>query len=46
MKILKREPIFEKIEKALIKAYAHIPAELEYEKKLKEATQEAPNTKK
>lgn len=35
MKILKRDPLFEKIEKALIKAYHHIPAELEAEKKIK-----------
>lgn len=37
MKILKIEPIFEQIDKALLKAYAHIPAELEQEKKRKEA---------
>jgi hypothetical protein len=37
MKILKREPIFEQIDKALLKAYAHIPAELEQEKKRKKA---------
>ncbi len=36
MKILKREPIFEQIDKALLKAYAHIPAELEQERKRKE----------
>jgi len=33
MKIIKREPLFEQIEKALIRAYAHIPAELEKEKR-------------
>jgi hypothetical protein len=46
MKILKREPIFEQIDKALLKAYAHIPAELEQEKKRKEMAQEVINTKK
>ena len=35
MKIIKRDPLFEKIEKALLKAYHHIPAELEAEKKVK-----------
>ncbi|MBB3836688.1 hypothetical protein FHS57_000670 [Runella defluvii] len=35
MKILKRDPLFEKVEKALLKAYQHIPAELEAEKKRK-----------
>lgn len=38
MKIIKREPLFEQIEKALIKAYAHIPAELEKEKRKKIST--------
>lgn len=33
MKIIKREPLFEKVEKALLKAYHHIPAELEAERK-------------
>ena len=33
MKIIRREPLFEKIEKPLLKAYHHIPAELEAEKK-------------
>lgn len=35
MKILKRDPLFEKIEKALLKAYLDIPAELEAERKIK-----------
>jgi hypothetical protein len=33
MKIIRRDPLFEKVEKALLKAYHHIPAELEAEKK-------------
>ena len=37
MKILKRDPLLENIHKGLLKAYAHIPAELEQEKKRKEA---------
>ena len=37
MKILKRDPLFENINKGLLKAYAHIPSELEQEKKRKEA---------
>ncbi len=35
MKVLKREPLFEKMEEVLRKAYQHIPAELEYERKRK-----------
>jgi hypothetical protein len=41
MKILKRDPLLEKIHKGLLKAYAHIPAELEQERKRKEAAQNA-----
>jgi hypothetical protein len=35
MKILKRDPLLENIHKGLLRAYAHIPAELELEKKAK-----------
>ncbi len=41
MKILKRDPMLEKIHKGLIKAYQHIPAELEYERKQKEKLKES-----
>lgn len=44
MKILKRDPLFEKIEKALLKAYQHIPAELEAEKKGKTTAHLLPKT--
>ena len=44
MKILKRDPLFEKIEKALLKAYHHIPAELEAEKKKKAEAHLTPKT--
>jgi hypothetical protein len=45
MKILKRDPLLEKIHKGLLKAYAHIPAELEQEKKRKEAIQNVADVK-
>ena len=37
MKDIRRDPLFEKIEQALLKAYHHIPAEIEAEKKRKKA---------
>jgi hypothetical protein len=37
MKMLKRNPLSEKIYAGLLKAYQHIPAELEAERKRKEA---------
>jgi hypothetical protein len=37
MKIIKRDPTLEKIHKGLLKAYQHIPAELEQERKRVEA---------
>jgi|GEM_PF-5304625 len=44
MKILKRDPLFEKVEKALLRAYQHIPAELDAEKKRKSTAQLASQT--
>ncbi|WP_162793618.1 hypothetical protein [Runella rosea] len=46
MKIIRREPLFEKIEKALLKAYHHIPAELEAEKKRKLTNDVSPKAQK
>ena len=37
MKVLKRDSLLVNIHKVLLKAYAHIPAELQPEKKRKEA---------
>ena len=34
-KVIKRDPMLEKIHKGILKAYQHIPAELEYERKQK-----------
>ena len=41
MKLLKRDPLMEKIQAGLKKAYQHIPAELEYERKQKEKLKES-----
>jgi hypothetical protein len=40
-KAFKRDPMLEKIHKGLLKAYQHIPAELEYERKQKEKLKES-----
>lgn len=40
MKVIKRDPMLEKIHKGILKAYKHIPAELEYERKQKENLKE------
>jgi hypothetical protein len=37
MKFVTRDPLFVEIHKGLLKAYQHIPAELEAERKRKEA---------
>jgi hypothetical protein len=38
---VKRDPMLEKIHKGILKAYQHIPAELEYERKQKEKLKES-----
>ena len=38
---IKRDPMLEKIHKGILKAYQHIPAELEYERKQKEKLKES-----
>jgi BioD-like phosphotransacetylase family protein len=40
-KVIKRDPMLEKIHKGILKAYQHIPAELEYERKQKEKLKES-----
>ena len=40
-KVIKRDPMIEKIHKGILKAYQHIPAELEYERKQKEKCKES-----
>ena len=46
MKFIERDPLLAKIHKGLLKAYQHIPAELDAERKRKEAllaAQQQPN---
>lgn len=40
-KVIKRDPMLLKIHKGILKAYQHLPAELDYERKQKEKLKES-----